>query len=182
MELHLLFESSKPIFGIGHRRNIFLKIQSLLLWVTVEGEIPFPRQDWAHDCRPEVAKQHDIIVIMMVWKFLECNEKSCLLIYKRQFSNAEWSTVIDAKFPGRVPLITDIHICKCSSDNQVFKIDIKKRGKEGKCASCNTSILFGDLQASTEGPYGIFNLMWIKGHFISVHGKYAYQSCQETHL
>ena len=155
MELHLLFESSKPIFGIGHRRNIFgighrriifgighrrnifLKIQSLLLRVPVEGEIPFPRRDWARDCRPEVAKQ---FVIMMVWKFLECNEKSCLLIYKRQFSNAEWSTVIDAKFSERIPLIrgeggcrqatliTDIHICKCSSDSKLIL------RKEAKCA------------------------------------------------
>ena len=51
----------------------------------------------------------DVIVIMLVWNFLEYNfEKWCLLIYKRQFSNAEWSTVIDAKFPERVPL-TDIH-------------------------------------------------------------------------
>lgn len=39
---------------------------------------------------------------------------------------------------------------------------MKKTRKEAKCTFCKTTISFGDLQASREGPYRAFNLMWIK--------------------
>ena len=99
----------------------------------------------------------------LVWIFYKVFnfEQSCSLIYKRQFSNAEWSKIIDA-FPDRVPL-TDVS--KYSSDNQVFKIEIKKTRKEANCASCKNKISFGDLQASTEGPYRTLNLTWIRRTF-----------------
>ena len=99
----------------------------------------------------------------LVWLFYKVFnfEQSCSLIYKRQFSNAEWSKIIDA-FPDRVPL-TDLS--KYTSDNQVFKIEIKKTHKEAKCATCKTAISLGDLQASAEGPYRTFNLTWIKRTF-----------------
>ena len=88
-------------------------------------------------------------------------EQSCPLIYKRKFSNAEWEKVIEA-FPHRVP-VTDVS--KCSTDNQVFHIDIKKTRKEAKCATCKNIISFGALQASTEGPYRTIHLTWIKRTF-----------------
>ena len=62
----------------------------------------------------------------------------------------------------RCSLISELH---CSSDNQVFKIEIKQTRKEAKCASCKNTLSFGDPQASTEGPYRTFNLTLIKRTF-----------------
>ena len=99
-----------------------------------------PREIFGNSQKPKFLKENmkrncnfpvwwGIQINNLVWLFHSVFnfEKSCLLTYKRQVLNAEWSTIIDA-FPERVPL-TDLH--NCSSDNQVFKIEIKKtrRGK-----------------------------------------------------
>jgi hypothetical protein len=82
-------------------------------------------------------------------------------IYKRKFSQAEWSTIIKA-FPSVVP-VTDVQ--QHSLDSPTFTFETKKTKKESKCASCKRTISFGDIQARTDGPYRTFNLNWIKRTF-----------------
>lgn len=99
----------------------------------------------------------------LVWIFHKVFhfQKTQSLIYKRQFSQAEWSTIVDA-FPAQVPLTNVQRFCP---DNPKFSFEIKKTQKEAKCASCKHTISFGNVQASTEGPYRTFNLNWIKRTF-----------------
>ncbi|CAB4000695.1 Hypothetical predicted protein [Paramuricea clavata] len=99
----------------------------------------------------------------LVWIFHKIfkMEKSCPLIYQRNFTNADWGKITDA-FPERVPT-TDIS--NYMPKNQVFKVGVKKTEKTAKCASCKTSLSLGDIQASTEGPYRTLHLNWIKRVF-----------------
>lgn len=86
---------------------------------------------------------HHAVWILHVFRFSR-NEQ---LIYKKKLSKGEWEKVLSA-FPGQLPLARLPAVA-----NPTYSINICLTNREAKCAVCKKTLVHGDLQASTEGPY-----------------------------
>lgn len=94
---------------------------------------------------------HAVWILHNVFRFSR-NEK---LIYNKKLSKAEWEKVLSA-FPGQLPLARLPAVA-----NPTYSINIRHTNREAKCAVCRNTLVHGDLQASTEGPYRTIERKWI---------------------
>ena len=85
-------------------------------------------------------------------------DKEQPIMYQSKFTDQQWKKIIEA-FPENVSLTK---VTCLSQDEQTYKINKRKSKKDAKCASCKKELTEGDIQASTEGPYGTITKSWIK--------------------
>ena len=86
---------------------------------------------------------HAVWILQNMFRFSR-NEQ---LIYKKKLLKGEWQKVLSA-FPGQLPLARLPAVA-----NPTYSINIRLMNREAKCAVCKKTLVHGDLQASTEGPY-----------------------------
>ena len=94
---------------------------------------------------------HHAVWILHVFRFSR-NEQ---LIYKKKLLKGEWEKVLST-FPGQLPLARLPAVA-----NPTYSINICLTNREAKCAVCKKTLVHGDLQVSTEGPYRTIERKWI---------------------
>ena len=77
------------------------------------------------------------------------------LIYKMKFTTSEWKKIVDG-FPE------SLHVTSMPPfSDQGYSMNIRNSKKSAKCATCKKELNFGDIQATTEGPYRTIQRKWI---------------------